>query len=430
MTRMSDSRIKRPRIGRADFRIGGDAPSGAVSPWVHLRSATFHPFIFSRMIKSADRDANPGDVVNIYDKRGELFGRGLYNPNSQIALRVLAHGETPVDDAFWESKIQNAVALRRSLQLDDATDAYRVVHAEADGLSGLIAERYADCLVLEVFSLGIFQRAEMLARVIGESIGPPVCMDRPDRASGAWRVYVRADQNVQRQERFSVDPAAQPDIGLLTIKEHGVRYRVNVASGHKTGFFCDQRDNRKRFASYCKGASVLDLCCFSGGFGLCAKLLGGAEEVTAIDIDEKALAVAKENANLNQARIQFAQADAFAYLRQMIENRKLFDRVILDPPKFAPSRDDLEKALHKYQDLNALALQVVRPGGLLLTCSCSGLVSQEAFANAVHRAASHQSRPIQILDASGASPDHPVDPDCPESLYLKTLTLRVGEARA
>lgn len=132
---------------------------------------------------------------------------------------------------------------------------------------------------------------------------------------------------------------------------------------------------------------------------------------------------------MNQTRVQFAQADAFAYLRQMVENGKTFDRVILDPPKFAPSRDELEKALHKYQDLNALALQVVRPCGFLLTCSCSGLVSADTFSNVVHRAASHQRRPIQVLDASGAAPDHPVDPACPESLYLKTLTLRVGESR-
>ncbi len=426
---MSFPRSNNPRPGRLEFRIGGDPPPGAVSPWVHLRSVTFHPFIFSKMLRSADRNAKPGDVVNVYDKRGELFGRGLYNPNSQIALRMLAHGDTPIDENFWRAKIQSALELRNALQLADSSDAYRLIHAEADGLSGLIVERYADCLVFEVFSLGMFQRAEMLGKLIAESMGPATAMDRPDQTSGAWRVYVRADDNVERQEHFQVDASAQAQIGSLTIKEHGVRYRVNVAGGHKTGFFCDQRDSRKRFASYCRGASVLDVCCYTGGFSLCAKLLGAAKNVTAIDIDEKALVIAKENANLNQARIQFAQADAFAYLRQMVENVRSFDRVILDPPKFATSRDELEKALHKYQDLNALALQVVRPGGLLLTCSCSGLVSAEDFANVVHRAASHQRRPIQLLDASGASPDHPVDPNCPESLYLKTLTLRVGEKR-
>lgn len=381
------------------------------------------------MIRSADRSAKPGDVVNIYDKRGELFGRGLYNPNSQIALRVLAHGDILIDEAFWQLRIKSAIALRGSLQLADATDAYRLVHAEADGLSGLIVECYADCFVFEVFSLGMFQRGEMLAGIIAEAMGSPISLDRPGRVPDTRRVYVRADQNVEKQEGFTVDPAAQPEIGPLTIKERGVRYLVNVAGGHKTGLFCDQRDNRKRFASYCRDATVLDVCCYTGGFSLCAKLLGDAKEVTAIDIDEKALLVAKENANLNQTRVQFAQADAFAYLRQMVENGKTFDRVILDPPKFAPSRDELEKALHKYQDLNALALQVVRPGGFLLTCSCSGLVSADTFSNVVHRAASHQRRPIQVLDASGAAPDHPVDPACPESLYLKTLTLRVGESR-
>ena len=236
---------------------------------------------------------------------------------------------------------------------------------------------------------------------------------------------VRADDFIERTEGFRVDKSLQPDVGRLIIREHGVRYRIDVAGGHKTGFFCDQRDNRKQFAELCGGASVLDLCCYTGGFSICAKVLGGAREVIGVDLDEAAVAIAKENANLNQTRIDFVHSDAFIYLRQMIANGRKFDAVVLDPSKFAGSREEIEEALIKYHDLNALAMQVVRQGGLFVTCSCSGLVSREMFKSTVIRAARRAKVMLQIFVETGAGPDHPVMMNCPESEYLKVIWSRV-----
>lgn len=396
-----------------------------MSPWVQLRSGSSHPFIFERMVRCADSKAQPGDVVSIYDKAGRYFGRGLYNPRSQIALRVLTNEDRQIDDAFWRDAIERSVSLRKSLRLDDVTDAYRLVHAEGDGLSGLILERYADCLVVEAFSLGIYQRYAMLAACAGAALGAPICLDRPDQPAGAWRVFLRADESIQRAEGFSVRREDCPDAGRLIVREHGIRYRVDIAGGHKTGFFCDQRDNRLRLAGLCRDANVLDLCCYTGGFGLAAKVLGGAKEVTCVDLDEKALAVAKENVNLNNTRISLAHADTFNYLRQMISLGRKFDVVVLDPPKLAPSRTAVDEALRKYYDLNGLGMQVVRRGGMMLTCSCSGLISRDMFVQTLHRASRPASRTIQLLDLTGPGADHPVMLNCPESSYLKAAWLRV-----
>ncbi len=404
------------------------APKDAVSPWVLLRSGTNHPFIFQRMVRSVDSAARPGDVVNIYDKSQTLFGRGLFNPASMIVVRVLSQGHAPIDEEYWRSALSRAIELRRRLRIDEATDAYRLVHAEGDGLSGLIVERFADCLVFEVFSLGMFQRVGMLAKHIGTLLGPPAVLERPDAPNLNWRTAVRADEFIERTEGFRVDSVRQADVGRLVIREHGVRYRVDVSGGHKTGFFCDQRDNRLRLAALCRDATVLDLCSYTGGFSLCAKLLGGAREVTGVDLDEAAIAIARENANLNQARVDFVHSDAFAYLRLMIANGRRFDTVVLDPPKLAATRNDIEEALRKYNDLNTLAMQVVKPDGVLLTCSCSGLVSEQNFGEMVFRAARRAGVSFQLLDRTGAGADHPVAMNCPESEYLKAFWLRVRPA--
>ena len=395
------------------------------SPWVRLRSATFHPFIYQRMIGETDPAARPGDVVNVYDKTRSLFGRGLYNPRSQITLRMLTHDDTPVDEAFWRRRLEQAVLLRRRLNLNDVTDAYRLVHAEGDELSGLIVERYADCLVFELFSLGMFQRRKEFAEYLGQILGPAGGLDRPQPASPGWRAVFRADTHIERTEGFAVPPEDRGAVGSVVIREHGVRYRVDLAAGHKTGFFCDQRDNRRRFAAFCRDAAVLDLCCYTGGFGLCAKLLGQAADVTSVDLDEAAIAVARENVNLNQTRVNLVHSDVFIYLRQMMANNRQYDAVVLDPPKLAQTRNDVDDALKKYHDLNHLAVQAVRPGGMLLTCSCTGLVWRDVFIQTVHHAARRARRRLQLIDQTGAASDHPIMLNCPESEYLKALWFRV-----
>ncbi len=379
------------------------------------------------MVREADPAARPGDIVSVYDKHGQLFGRGLYNPRSQIVVRMLAHGDQPIDEAFWRERLERAIDLRRQLKLDDRTDAYRLVHAEGDELSGLIVERYADCLVFEFFSLGMFAQRASLTQIMTGLLGPPATLDRPGKASAHWRVLLQADKRSESLEGFRA-PAigAQPDAPTrVTIREHDVRYWVDFKAGHKTGFFCDQRENRRRLATFCADADVLDLCCYTGGFSLCAKLLGGARSVSGVDLDEDAVSVARENANLNQTRIDFVYADAFTFMRQMLSNHRQFDTVVLDPPKLARYRGELDDARQKYADMNTLALQMVRPGGIYLTCSCSGLVSPRMFREIVIQSAQRAGRRLQFLDESGAAPDHPVMSNCPESAYLKALWFRV-----
>ncbi len=209
------------------------------------------------------------------------------------------------------------------------------------------------------------------------------------------------------------------------ITEHGLKFRVAPGSKHKTGFFVDQRDNRKTFSEFCGGKRVLDICCNTGGFAVYAKALGGAAEVVGLDLDEQALDMAKQNAKLNGAQIRFVQADLFAWLRDMIPNGERFDMVVLDPAKLTRDREDVESALKKYCDMNRLALQVVAPGGMFLTCSCTGLVSEYDFLESVRRAAWQAGRTIQVFKVSGAAADHPFLLHVPEGRYLKAVFCRV-----
>ena len=391
-----------------------DQPQAYPYPWVRLRSVMFHPFIFRRMIDQVAPEATAGDIVAVYDRTGRLFGHGFYHNRSQIALRMLSYESTAVDDALFRTRIDEAVSWREQLFASQSdTNAWRLVHAEGDRISGLIAERYADWIAIEVFSMGIFRRLDLFKRLLTER-------------TGIRQFVVRADDRIQKIEGFRITPELS-DSGSRTVKitEHGVRFKVNVQSGHKTGFFCDQRENRRRLAGLCGGREVLDICCYTGGFGIYAAKLGNATTVTGVDLDENAIELARQNAHLNELRIQHIHADAFAYLRQMQTNRRSFDVVVVDPPKFVASKDELEEGGFKYADLNALAMTVVKPGGMLLTCSCSGLVSAADFQQIVIGAARRTRRSLQIVDTTGAGPDHPVMANCPESGYLKAVWARV-----
>jgi 23S rRNA (cytosine1962-C5)-methyltransferase len=427
MRESQKNRNRPPRTERPPRRsnAGAGPPPNATSPWVVLRSGTASPLVYRRMVAQVDDAARPGDIVTVYDKRGERFGQGLFNPRSEIALRMLTSGEAHVDQRFWQAQLEQAVTLRRQLNVAERTDAYRLVHAEGDGLSGLIIERYADTLICELFALGMQQRVGEIIDALKPLLGPPDSRDRPDQAGEEWRVVLRADERIARLEGFDVPPPDSHAPTHVVIREHDVRYRVDLARGHKTGFFCDQRENRLRFAQLCRDADVLDCCCYTGGFGLCAQLLGGAREVTAVDLDEAALAIARDNVNLNNTRLKLVHSDAFVYLRQMLANQRQYDAVVLDPPKLALGRRDVDDALKKYSDLNQLAMRCVRPGGVFLTCSCSGLVSAGQFERTVHHAARRAGRTLQRFDQSGAAPDHPVMQNCPESAYLKAFWYRV-----
>jgi 23S rRNA (cytosine1962-C5)-methyltransferase len=399
-------------------------------PAVHLKSFGLHPLIYRKRIARVDRGVQPGDLVEVRDGEGTVVGYGLYNPKAELALRMLSsEGELP-DEAFWQRKLEDAVRLRREvLKLDDVTDSYRVVHAEGDGLSGLVIDKLGDVLSVECFALGMYQRAEAIVALLAPMLG-----------TKHW--LIRTGPATLPQEGFDGPDNKSPELpSRVTIQEFGTRFRVEFADSHKTGFFCDQRDNRRMLATFCKDKTVLDLCCYTGGFAIQAKKLGGAGEVIGVDLDAGPLELAKENANLNQVRVKFAQADAFAYIRDMQAGGRKFDVVVLDPPKLIRSRAELDEGTKKHFDLNRLAMRLVAPGGIFLTCTCAGLLPQSEFVRLVTNAARqagpetspatetsyarHAPRQAQILAKTGASSDHPVATNCPEGEYLSAVWLRL-----
>jgi 23S rRNA (cytosine1962-C5)-methyltransferase len=390
------------------------APAPPALPRVRLKIArrSSHPWIFQKMVEKPASRLPGGSVVDVVDRDDQWVGRGFYNGHSRIALRVLtADPVEAVDEGFFAGRLARAVALRRdTLGLDAVTDSYRLVHSEGDGLSGLVVDRFGPVLVLEFFAAGMYRfRAAIQAALEAHYPGS--------------RFYWFAEEHVQKQESFDCrEPEAPPP---QVITEHGVRFRVAPGSKHKTGFFLDQRDNRRALAAFCPGKRVLDLCCNTGGFAVYAKVLGGAGEVVGIDVDESVIALARGNANLNQARVRFIQADLFAWLRDVIPAGQRFDVVVLDPAKQTRDREEVVSALKRYLDMNRLALQAVAPGGIFLTCSCTGLVSEEAFLDTLRRAAWQAGRTVQVLRVAGAGPDHPFLVHVPEGRYLKAIFCRV-----
>jgi 23S rRNA (cytosine1962-C5)-methyltransferase len=371
-----------------------------------------HPWIFQKMVERPPGRIPPGGVVDILDRAGQWVGRGFYNGHSRISLRVLtADANEAIDEAFFAAKIGQAVAFRREvLKLDAITDAYRLVHSEADGLSGLVVDRFGGMIVVEFFAAGMFRFRQTILNVLLEKFP-------------GSRFYWFAEEHIAKQESIDVRPPEVPPPDVIT--EYGLRFRVAPGSKHKTGFFLDQRDNRKRLSEFCAGKRVLDLCCNTGGFAVYAKALGGAAEVTGVDLDEDAIELAKGNANLNRAQVRFVQADLFPWLRDVVPNGARFDVVVLDPAKMTRDRDDVLGALKKYTDMNRLALQAVAPGGVFLTCSCTGLVSEADFLEMLRRAAWQAGRTVQVFQISGAAADHPFLVHVPEGRYLKAVFCRV-----
>ncbi|MEO7251869.1 MAG: class I SAM-dependent rRNA methyltransferase [Arenimonas sp.] len=384
-------------------------------PIVHLKieRRSNHPWIFQKMVEKPVAKPKPGSIVDIVDNTGHWVGRGFYNGHSRIALRVLTEDHDEVlDEAWFVRKVREAVYLRREvLHLEQSTDAWRVVHSEGDGISGLVVDRYGDLVVVEFFSAGAFRHREWIYAALRDAF--PGC-----------RFYSFAEEHVQKQESFDFRSPEPPAPSVIT--ENGLKFRASPGSGHKTGFFADQRDNREYLSHFTQGKRVLDICCNSGGFAIYAKARGGADEVIAIDLDEEILEVASKNAYLNNAKIKFVQADLFPYLRDAASAGEQFDVVILDPSKLTRDREQVIAALKKYNDMNKLAMTVVKPGGILLSCSCTGLVSEEEFLDMIRRAAFYAGRTVQILKVSGAGGDHPFMAHVKESRYLKAVFCRVN----
>lgn len=373
-----------------------------------------HPWVFQKMVERGTGDARPknGSVVDLVNPDGQWVGRGLYNGHSRIAVRILTENDIEeINEDFFIERFRRALHLRREiLKLEDVTNAYRLVHSEADGLSGLVIDRFGEMLVIEYFSSGMYR----LHKVIESALR---------RFFPSATIYFFAEEHVQKQESIDIRSPKVPE--PTVIEEHGLKFQVAPGSKHKTGFFCDQRDNRKLLAELNRGGRVLDICCNSGGFAVYAKALGGASEVTGLDLDEEVIELAKKNGAMNNAQIKFVHADLFPWTREAASRKQTWDTVILDPAKQTRSKEDVPNALKKYCDMNRQALSVVKSGGLFVTFSCTGLVSEDEFLESIRRGAFQAQRQVQIFKITGAAGDHPHLVNVPESRYLKAVWAKV-----
>ncbi|MFV0443427.1 MAG: class I SAM-dependent rRNA methyltransferase [Planctomycetaceae bacterium] len=390
-----------------------EQPDGPPLPELVIRSPSWHAHLFKKRLGAYPADARHGDLVRLVTGDGQSLGIGYFNPRAEIAARILSRRDELLDANWWNSRLQQAIDLRqKQLQLDAHTDAYRVIHAEGDRLPGVVVDRYGDVLVAEVFTLGMFQRSTALLQQLSRQMNVP-----------HW--IVRPGPNTASQEGFEGELLqSESPPRRVHVRENGVEFEVDLTGGHKTGFFCDQRNNRRRLAEWSRPGRLIDLCSYTGGFAISAAIRGVAEEVTAVDLDEHAVDVARRNAQRNRVKVRCVHADAFAYMRDMLRGEKQYETVVLDPPKLIDGRDEIETGRRKYFDFNRLAMQLVAPGGLFVTCSCSGLLSAEEFSKIVC-SATPEGRQLQILHRSGAGADHPVAGDCPETEYLKALWVRV-----
>jgi 23S rRNA (cytosine1962-C5)-methyltransferase len=374
-----------------------------------------HPWVYSGAILRVEGEPAAGATVALHAADGAFLASAAWSPESNIRARVWSFDSaTRIDSGFFASRVRAAVRARDAL-LDSAHSGCRLVHGESDGLPGVIADRYGDTIVLQLLATGAEAWRDALAAALREATACSV-------------VYERSDADVRALE--GLPPRIGPVYGTppepLTVIEGGLRYRVDVAGGQKTGFFLDQRDNRARVRSLAGGRDLLDCFSYTGGFSVAA-LAGGARSVTAIDSSGAALEVARANVAdnaLDPARVQWRDADVFAELRKLRDARGSFDLIVLDPPKFAPTARHAEKAARAYKDVNLLALKLLRSGGLLATFSCSGGVSAELFQKIVAGAALDAGVEASIVGRFAASADHPVALDFPEGDYLKGLLIR------
>jgi 23S rRNA (cytosine1962-C5)-methyltransferase len=378
-----------------------------------------HPWVFSGAVGQIEGEVADGDVVEVRDAGRNWLARGYINRRSQIVVRLLTwQPDEPVDRAFWRRRLEQAIAARRSLADDATTTAYRLVHAESDYLPGLIVDRYAEWLVVQFLTLGTERWKEELVSLFVGLVG------------GVRGVYERSDVEVRAKEGL------QPRTGLVwgeepqelvEILENGHRFLVDVRQGHKTGFYLDQRENRARLSAFCAGAEVLDVFAYTGAFGLYAAA-GGASRVTLIDSSSSALDLARRTFALNgldSPAVEYVEGDVFSALRGYRAQGRRFDVVVLDPPKLAHSQREVKHAARAYKDVNLLAFQLLRPGGVLFTFSCSGAVSADLFQKIVFGAAVDAEREAQIVGTLSQGADHPVALTCPEGAYLKGLICRV-----
>lgn len=378
----------------------------------------YHPWLFSGGIAQAQGE--PGEIVTICDHQGSFVARGYYNPQSQIRARALTWDESePINADWWRTRLNNAIDARAALASRSDLDAYRLVNAESDGLPGLIVDRYGDYLVVQALTLGIEVIKEMLVDLLVDLVKPAGIVERSDTDA-------RSKEGLG--DSVGLLWGDSPPIPLV-ITEHGVQHPVDPFTGHKTGFYLDQRDSRHWLLSApeAAGREVLNAFSFTGGFGVCAAL-NGASRVTNIDSSQAALDLAAQAMALNgleAADVEYVNADVFQQLRTYRDSRNTFDLIILDPPKFAHNARQIEQASRGYKDINLLAFKLLRPGGLLVTFSCSGHISPDLFQKIVFGASIDAGRQAHIIRWLAQPADHPVRLSFPEGRYLKGLICRM-----
>jgi 23S rRNA (cytosine1962-C5)-methyltransferase len=378
-----------------------------------------HPWVFSGAIARVEGSPGAGDTVRIHAQDGRFLALAAYNPVSQISARVWDWREdTRIDAGFFRERVAAAMQMREALIDTEAGGAVRLIHGESDGLPGLIADRYGDVVVMQISSAGCHRWRDAITAAL-------------DELTAARALYERSDADVLELEGL------ERRIGVLRgtleppqveIRENGARFKVDVARGHKTGFYLDQRDNRQFVGKIAVSRDVLNCFCYTGSFTVHA-LANGAKSVTSVDSSADALQLAQEHVRINGLpadRCEWIEADVFQSLRKLRDQGRQFDLIILDPPKFAPTSATAERAARGYKDINLLAFKLLRPGGLLATFSCSGGVSADLFRKIVAGAALDASVDAQIVGQFQAAPDHPVALAFPEGEYLKGLLCRVG----
>ena len=376
-----------------------------------------HPWVLDSAIDRIEGSPADGDVVDLCSDQAGFIARGIFNSRSRIHVRLYTWNEAePLDEAFWRKRLESAVRLRSVLGYDQPAGAARLVFSEADGLSGLIVDRYGEYLVVQVTALALAVRLPQILAML-------VDLTRPQG------ILLRTENDIVRAEGLDLAMGlrwGQMPEGPVEILDQGLRYAVDLAEGQKTGLYLDQRENRTAAARFMNGRRVLDMFCYTGGFSLAAAAVGKAREVLGFDASQRAVAQAQANAARNNIQnVRFETGDAFKTLQSRKAAGERFDGVVLDPPKFARSRRAVEDALRAYARLNRMAIDVLAPEGILVTCSCSGHVTRDDFFFMLVGVAQQSGRDIQVLDQRGAAADHPVSATCPETEYLKCFICRV-----
>lgn len=378
-----------------------------------------HPWIFSGALEKVDGNPSKGETVQIFTSEKKLVGLGSFSPSSQIRVRVWTFNpEEKIDEAFFRGKIDQAKSLREKILNVSTTNAYRIINSESDGLPGLIIDRYGEYIVCQFLSSGVEFFKEVITDILNDMFKPK-------------GIYERSNVDVREKEGLKSAIGSlrgtEPE-DLVEILENGFKFLVDIKEGHKTGFYLDQRDNRKLVSAFAKEKTVLNCFSYTGGFSVYA-LAFGAEKVTQVESSASALDLSLRNFelnNLNSSSVENINDDVFTVLRKFRDERKTFDLIILDPPKFAESASQIQKASRGYKDINLLAIKLLNPGGILFTFSCSGHVSQELFQKIVSDAALDSGREVKIIKWLTQSSDHPVLTNFPEGFYLKGLVCSVS----